>query len=175
MKQFVGQTADGAYRIVIEGSALQAIDKMCAAAGTRETGGILVGRYTNDNTTALVLEATAPPNDSRTGGTWFVRGIAGLRQLLARRWSDQTKSHYVGEWHYHPARIVVPSGDDWAQMASIARLPKYQCREPILVIAGQQADELMSRPLRAFVCPVGLGPLELIARQENVAGATEET
>lgn len=162
MTHFVGQTADGAYKLVIEDAPLAAIDRMCASAKGKETGGILIGRYTNDYSTATIMEASEPPQDSRTGATWFNRGVAGLRQLLARRWRASSRSYYLGEWHYHPARVIVPSGEDWAQMASIAEGHEYKCREPILLIAGQPAAAGQHRPFRAFVCPAGQDPAEII-------------
>lgn len=149
------QTADGSYSVVVEAAVLQEIDRFCTAAGKVETGGVLVGRYSEDRTTALVLEATSPPEDSRQGSAWFKRGIAGLRALLKRRWNARERTYYLGEWHYHPARQVVPSGDDFAQMASIARTNHYRCREPLMMIFGaaRAPTGTRTRTVRTFVCP----------------------
>lgn len=163
MKRFVGQTCEGDFRVIVERSTLEAINRLCTIAGNKETGGILIGRYTDDNATAVILEATPPPADSKDGSTWFVRGFAGLRQLLLQRWRSKDRSYYVGEWHYHPANVIVPSDDDWTQMDSIARAPEYRCSEPILLIAGKSRRNSTSRPLRAFVCPIDQFPKELIA------------
>lgn len=156
-----GQTADGSYLVVVDPEVLKAIDGFCSAAGRAETGGVLVGRYSDDRTTAIVVEATAPPPDSRRGTTWFKRGVAGLRALLKRRWSARERTYYLGEWHYHPARDVVPSGDDFDQMASISSANHYRCREPLMMIFGAARTADDERAFRIFVCPVGEPPAEV--------------
>jgi hypothetical protein len=85
---------------------------------------------------AIVYEVTPPPTDSRRGRTWFNRGVAGLRDMLARRWRAKHRTHYLGEWHCHPASIIVPSAEDFSQMVTIAKADEYKCREPLLVILG---------------------------------------
>lgn len=155
------QTADGSYSVVVEAAVLQEIDRFCTAAGKVETGGVLVGRYSEDRTTALVLEVTSPPADSRQGSAWFKRGIAGLRALLRRRWNARERTYYLGEWHFHPARTVVPSGDDFEQMASIARTNDYRCREPLMMIFGAARAANGVRTARMFVCPADEPPAEV--------------
>src|SRR4051794_5631493 len=99
MKGWYGWTRDGAYGLRIEASALREVDRMCCAARSIETGGILVGRYSPDLSVAIVREATPPPSDSLQGRSWFNRGIAGLREMLAQRWGAKERTHYLGEWH----------------------------------------------------------------------------
>ena len=138
---------------------MRQIDRECSRSVSVETGGILVGHYTEDGSTAIVTEPLPPPKDSARGGSWFRRGVAGLRGLLAERWESERRSYYVGEWHYHPAGIVEPSGDDLAQMHSIKADPRYRCLEPIMVIVGQ-ARRGENRPVRAFIFPQDSGHIE---------------
>jgi hypothetical protein len=49
---------DGIFGIVIEPKVIRQIDRLCIAAGDSETGGILIGRYTEDRSTAIIAEAT---------------------------------------------------------------------------------------------------------------------
>lgn len=158
-----GWTDDGQYGLRIEATVLLNVDGMCSGAGDRETGGILVGSYSPDRSLALVKEATPPPLDSRWGRSWFKRGVTGLRELLLRRWRARESTYYLGEWHYHPASIVVPSTDDFSQMTQIARAADYNCREPLLVIFGA-ARKGDARLLRAFVCQAQGEPAELLVR-----------
>jgi hypothetical protein len=142
------------FALRIAAEAWQQIDRECGRSGEFETGGILVGHYTNDRSTAFVTEALLPPNDSTRSTNWFHRGVAGLRGLLAKRWKSEFRTFYIGEWHYHPARVVEPSGDDMAQMYTINADPLYQCREPLMIILGQGENGGV-RPVRAFVFPRG--------------------
>jgi integrative and conjugative element protein (TIGR02256 family) len=156
-----GKTPDGEYGLRLETPVLRDLDRMCGESGWTETGGVLIGRYSADRTLAIVGEATPPPADSRRGRSWFHRGVTGLRETLARRWRSPERTHYLGEWHFHPADVVVPSADDFSQMEQIALSRRYQCREPILLIVGAGEGSAV-RPLRAFVCPAAAEPKELL-------------
>jgi hypothetical protein len=60
---------------------MEQIDRECARSGDVETGGVLVGHYTGDESTAVITEALPPLKDSARGRSWFHRGVAGLRGL----------------------------------------------------------------------------------------------
>lgn len=160
MMLWEGRTSDGTYGLRIEASALRHLQRMCRDAGLVETGGVLVGRYSADLAVAVVREATPPPSDSRRGRSRFDRGVAGLREMLARRWRSKDRTYYLGEWHFHPAPFIVPSADDFSQMIQIAHAAEYKCREPLLVIFGA-SNHKGAPALRAFVCPAGRAPMEL--------------
>ena len=162
MTSWSARTKDGSHSLIVDADALREIDSICSAAGDIETGGVLIGRYSANGTTATILEATAPPSDSQQGHTWFNRGSAGLRKTLQQRWRNKERSYYIGEWHFHPAAHVVPSADDFSQMAQIANANQYKCREPLLLIFGAAKNQSGQRVVRAFVCPAGDLPIELI-------------
>jgi integrative and conjugative element protein (TIGR02256 family) len=161
MMGWIGRTIDGEFKIQIETSVLQSLEHFCMQSDRRETGGILVGRYSDDLAVAIVREATPPPSDSRFGRSWFVRGIRGLREILAKKWSASERTYYIGEWHFHPASRVEPSADDFQQMVEIGHAMKYDCREPLLIILGSSRRK-GNRDLRAFVCPAGSAPREFV-------------
>lgn len=159
MTDWEGWTADGAYGGRTGASVLRALDQMCRDAGDVETGGVLIGRYADDLRVAEILEATMPPPDSLRGHSWFTRGVGGLHALLEKRWRAKRRTHYLGEWHFHPADVIVPSSVDFAQMATIAHADDYRCREPLLLIVGRDIGS--RRSIRVFVCPRGEMPREL--------------
>lgn len=117
--------------------ALDVIRKQALVSGRDETGGILIGRYHNDGSIAVVTGATAGPTDSVSGTTWFQRGVRGLRELLRDRWPRG--EYYLGEWHSHPGGAPDPSRDDFREMRSISIDSSYRCPKPLLVIAGTSA------------------------------------
>lgn len=142
------------YALRVTAASWQQIDRECDQSGEIETGGILVGHYTPDNLTAVVTEALPPPKDSARGRSWFHRGVAGLHRLLAKRWENQIRTYYIGEWHYHPAIRVEPSHVDLGQMYGINVDLRFCCKEPVMLIVGQ-AQHVDERPVRAFVFPQG--------------------
>lgn len=144
-------TTGSEYRMLLTRAVWNAICRHCGKNEGLETGGILMGYYTDDQRTAVVTEATPPPSDSKSGGTWFQRGVAGLQRLLRRRWVQRNRRYYLGEWHFHPALVVEPSGDDIRQMFRISEAETYNCPEPIMLIAGRAVNG--ERRCRAFVFP----------------------
>lgn len=158
-------TEQGEYALQVEPKAWRRIERECLRAHPQETGGVLIGYYTEDRQTAVVTEASGPPRDSRHGKNWFIRGVAGLKKTLARRWIQPARTHYLGEWHYHPASELKPSPDDIDQMEQISEATNYCCREPIMVILGEARHG--RRPARAFVFPRGRAHLEFWALQDE--------
>ncbi len=104
-------------------------------ANRKETGGILIGKYTDDLSRAIISLVSGPPSDSKSGRTWFIRGINGLRKLLDKCYKS-AGSYYLGEWHFHPFASPSPSTQDIQQMLAIAKDRKYNCPEPIMIILG---------------------------------------
>lgn len=104
----------------------------CRNSHKKETGGILVGRYLK-RTTAEILEALSPPIDSVGTTSTFYRGTFSLSRELTSRWT-KTRSHYIGEWHYHPYGNGQPSYRDITQMIDFAREADMQSPIPIMVI-----------------------------------------
>lgn len=127
-------SADAAAAVSIEDSAIAVIVATCQRAGGRETGGVLVGRYSDLLDHAVISEATPPPADSSRFPAAFVRGIRGLSALLKVRW--RRHQHYLGEWHFHPGGSPQPSPQDLKQMRAFAAAPEHQCPRPILVVLG---------------------------------------
>lgn len=160
MKAWKGSTEDGTYSVELHPAVLGALDRYCRDAGLVETGGILIGCYSDDLALALVREATPPPIDSKRGRSWFVRGVSGLNEMLGKRWRAKERTFYIGEWHFHPARHVEPSGEDFAQMNAISRARENECSVPLLLIFGATRQG-GHRTFRAFVCPAEGAPLEV--------------
>jgi len=125
-------SSDGSHNIVLMPGAWKGIVYFCEKNRHRETGGILIGYYTDDLITAVITEISYPPRDSKSGYAWFYRGIAGLKQLLIQRWKEPIPCYYLGEWHYHPTKDVEPSMNDIDQMIKISSDENYNCREPVV-------------------------------------------
>jgi proteasome lid subunit RPN8/RPN11 len=152
MIDFVFSSQDGSFRMVLPERCLREARRYSASSGSAETGGILVGRYSEDLRTAHVIRALGPPSDSRRGPAWFVRGVRGLQRALVRLWRNH--EYYLGEWHYHPG-APNPSSTDVTQISTIAASEDYRCPEPILCIIGT------GERIRCFVAAGAKGCVEL--------------
>jgi integrative and conjugative element protein (TIGR02256 family) len=134
------RSADGCFALRIPGKLLERMLEQCARTGHRETGGILVGRYSEDHRVAEVTAVSGSPSDSSSCRTSFVRGIKGLGRWLRKLWSGH-RDYYLGEWHFHPGAMPQPSEVDSSTMFGIAGSEVCKCPEPILFLIGDSVSE----------------------------------
>lgn len=146
-------SSDRRFGVMLTQTIITDLQYQCTKAGNKETGGIMIGRYSESLKGAVVSSITGPPPDSKAGKTWFERGVIGLRTILDRRFKE-SKTYYLGEWHFHPFATPTPSYQDRRQMKSIARDKKYNCPEPILLILGGNPS-LITPSIKVFVFPMG--------------------
>ena len=105
----------------------------CKSSYPYECGGILIGYYIEDRTTAVVTEITDQIGKHRSR---FSREESGLIKLLTKLWSKGY--YYIGEWHYHPDNSPRPSNIDLITMRKLSMCNELKCPEPILMIIGDK-------------------------------------
>jgi integrative and conjugative element protein (TIGR02256 family) len=150
---------NGEYQLLITETAWNTFETECNKAERIETGGILIGYYYDDKSTAVITDATPPPVDSVSGTSWFQRGISGLKKLLFERWLNKDqRQYYLGEWHYHPTTLLEPSSMDLNQMSLINQTIEYHCKQPIMILLGERLTG--TRQIRVYIFPFGRQPQE---------------
>ena len=128
------ESADGLYGVRISSLILKNLHDLCSESYPYETGGILIGRYSEDLTWAIITSITNAPMASRHTPCLFVRSNQGVLAQLKGLWKwDQ---YYLGEWHYHPNASPKPSGLDSKTMFNLSKNKSLHCPEPILFIVG---------------------------------------
>lgn len=118
------------------------IYQYCNESYPNETGGILIGRYKEENV-AEIIKITGPTSDSKKDRANFFRGTKGINKLLKELWKEGL--YYLGEWHFHPNGVFVPSRIDVQTMKSIANNSKYNCPEPILILVAGSPKNYMEQ------------------------------
>ncbi len=151
---------DGRFKVSLSKDVISQLKSIIKDAKNFETGGIILGSYTQDRLVANVKHITGPPKDSEFGPTWFRRGVKGLQKLLDKHW--KRKEYYLGEWHYHPNASANPSMQDIVQMHQISNAKVYHCPEPILLIIG---GDFQNYEIRIFI---SLGNQKLIEPKTNM-------
>ncbi|MDR7855520.1 Mov34/MPN/PAD-1 family protein [Tissierella sp.] len=136
MSDLFFQDKNQLYSINLNKIAYEKMLKYCTKSNPYETGGILLGNYSADQSTANILQATPPPKNSKHLKCNFCRGTDGLQKVLDSAWIQG--QYYIGEWHYHPNSLPIPSSTDINQMISLANDKKLMCPEPILIIIGER-------------------------------------
>lgn len=122
------------YYINLSREAYEQMLHYCNESNPYETGGILIGNYSLDQTTANILQITPPPKNSKHAKCKFHRSSSGLKQILDAAWNQG--KYYLGEWHYHPNALSFPSRTDKTQMMNLSQNKQLNCPEPILIIIG---------------------------------------
>ncbi len=155
---------DRAFGLKVPAKALSRVLELSRGAVPKETGGVLVGYYTDTQDCAVVTGVSAAPPDSRSGKNFFVRGTAGLQRWLDRLWRSERR-FYLGDWHSHPDEEPLPSPMDRAQLETIANDESRKCPEPVLLIVGGSASNV--RDVRAYVFPRGHSLIRLSRQEDN--------
>ncbi len=163
------RSGDRRFGLLMPGGIIAEVLRRCRDADGLETGGVLVGKYTDALDCAVVTHASGAPTDSRRGRAWFRRGTRGLQRWLDRLWGRE-RLYYLGEWHFHPGAEAEPSGTDRKQMQSIAESEQYLCPQPVLLIIGSHPAGHWEA--RAFVYQRG-GSSEELLRVEDSEPAAE--
>jgi integrative and conjugative element protein (TIGR02256 family) len=154
------RSADGRFNLELPGPVIDEMLEHCALSYPLETGGILVGHYSDDSRFAHVTDLVSAPRDSVSSRFSFQRGVRGVQKFLNQMWPR--RRYYLGEWHFHPDGSASPSGTDANQMRSIAYAGSYHCPEPVLLILGGNPPEQFTLEsyvfLRGTSDVVALGP-----------------
>ncbi|PKL68978.1 MAG: hypothetical protein CVV28_02355 [Methanobacteriales archaeon HGW-Methanobacteriales-1] len=139
---------DEVFSVEIMDYVLQAIRYECNKAGILETGGILLGNYSVDNSTAIINRMTGPPKDSEHSTHGFYRGIEGIQEIMDYEYKQGKR--YIGDWHFHPNNSSKPSFVDDNEMIRIANDECVNCPEPILLIVGGIPDNEFELSIQVY-------------------------
>lgn len=116
---------------------MDAIRRMAEEAAPRETGGTLVGRYSDDGREALVTAALEAKTGARRRRTRFYRPPDDVDDQLERVYrASGGRTHYLGEWHTHPRAAPTPSPTDLDALRELARSRNVAADTPVMIIVG---------------------------------------
>ena len=119
--------------LVIDNELVQQIADHGTKKYPNEFGGLLLGRYANNNKT-VVIEETLLPKKYKSSRYFFERGSEGLKESLELSYSAIPSLMYVGEWHTHPDNPAKPSPTDLKAMSELADDTNVLITNPILMI-----------------------------------------
>ncbi len=128
---------DRGCSVHIPGEVLAAMRKMAADLKPRETGGTLVGHYSEDRLEAFVTCALEAKAGARKQRARFYRPPDNVDGQLARIYQEsEGLTHYLGEWHTHPDAGPMPSPTDLSTLRGLAKSRSVATDTPFLVILG---------------------------------------
>lgn len=110
---------------------------LAIAALPNETGGTLVGHYSDDLREAHIEQVLGASCNSKSGFSWFYDPPDKVDGQLATIYSESNgATYYLGEWHTHPGNSPTPSSIDLVVLRRLARSEEVATNTPILIILG---------------------------------------
>lgn len=127
--------------LVVGWLARGALNEMLREAESRdplETGGVLLGYWTVDDSHVVITHATGPGPDARHGRTTFRPDTSFQERVVAEIYAGSGRRvTYLGDWHTHPGGSVELSAVDKRTLHGIAKAPEARTEKPIMaVLAG---------------------------------------
>jgi len=130
-------------KVVLSVSSFEAVLSSARAALPNETGGTLVGKYSDEGCTATITHPYQARKGAHAGRNWFFRPSDDvdptLRDLLNKK---RDALHYLGEWHSHPGAKPLPSVRDIRTLQGLAHSPDVASDTPLLLILGGNLNRL---------------------------------
>ncbi len=137
-RDLIFQSEDKAFSLQISYDKMELMRNTCKKSFPNETGGILIGHYSEDCKVAIVTQILGPPRGSSHFKSSFVRCGKSLLPILDKLWKKN--QYYLGEWHFHPSASPNPSSTDLSTMKNLSKTKELHCPEPIMIIIGGNAD-----------------------------------
>lgn len=115
-----------------------AMQNMAVNSKPRETGGTLVGHYSEDLREAFVTRVLEANIGARKQRARFYRPPDEVDGQLARIYKESGGlTHYLGEWHTHPDATSTPSSKDLSTLSGLAKSRSVATDTPFMVILGE--------------------------------------
>ncbi len=145
----------GGWEIALDAGLVRRIQHMRDVRLPSETGGVLFGLVDIPRKRIHLVDASSAPADSDEQPSGFVRGVAGVEELMDRvRQRTGGQVRYVGEWHSHPPRSSArPSPTDGRQIDWLAALMGMDSMPALMVIAAERELAVIFANERAEAVP----------------------
>jgi integrative and conjugative element protein (TIGR02256 family) len=142
------EAALGEWTVAVSADLIKGVAADRREAGPLETGGVLVGTWDRVRKRVYVVGHYAPPPDSVSEMTGFVRGASGVYQTLEtvqRRTAGNLT--YIGEWHTHPpGHRSQPSAHDRILLRWIGDVLVYLDVPALMLIVGEDGVRVVMGP-----------------------------
>ena len=123
--------------VAVLATALRELKRQVRDALPNETGGTLVGRYSDNLRVACVERVIGVRIGGQQGRSWFYRPPDSIDGQLAEIYARSGgRTYYLGEWHSHPGAHPRPSTTDLNTLIGLARSRSVATDTPVLIVAG---------------------------------------
>ncbi len=125
----------GEVRIVVLSDVIARMKQEAIRVGDLETGGVLLGKWSDDGKTLTVTEATSPGPHAIHQEHGFIRDREYCQGQIDRIHSASTGTiDYIGEWHRHGRLGTTPSPTDRESILGLVESSNYDLETALLII-----------------------------------------
>ena len=118
----------------IASQVLRSICQEATATAPLETGGILLGYWSESPVAPVITYAIGPGPAAKHERSRFVPDHEFHEIEVARLWNSNPAIQYLGDWHSHPGAAGYLSEPDFATLRRIAKSRKARAPRPLMVI-----------------------------------------
>lgn len=126
--------------LMINDSLLERLTQVALQNYPHESGGFLVGYYSQDFMTLHITDFILP-QQQKSSSFLFERSIIGIKEIFNKLFVTK-KYYYIGEWHTHPDGSSMYSHTDLKAMIEIATCKTVNITNPILLILSVNKNKL---------------------------------
>lgn len=126
--------------LMIDDSLLERLTQVALQNYPNESGGFLVGYYSQDFMTLHITDFILP-QQQKSSSFLFERSIIGIKEIFNKLFVTK-KCYYIGEWHTHPDGSSMYSQTDLKAMIEIATCKTVNITNPILLILSVSKNKL---------------------------------
>ncbi|MDW7644815.1 MAG: Mov34/MPN/PAD-1 family protein [Desulfuromonadales bacterium] len=119
-----------------------------------ETGGLLVGYFSRDNTEIVATGMVGPGLNAVHGECFFSPDEDYQREEMGRIYDEKDgQIFYLGDWHTHPSGPGILSGKDKKALRNIARFPDNYVDNPSMLVLYGNVNQWRPRAWRISGSP----------------------
>lgn len=159
-------------KIWMENNVYQEIVAEANMRAPLETGGLLVGYFSRDNSEVVVTQMVGPGAKAIHERYMFSPDEDYHRERMGEIYDEKDGGiFYLGDWHTHPLGDGYLSSRDKAALKNIARFPDNYVNNPVMVILSGDMNNWSLSAWR--ICRVRLSPfcsyrnLEIVMYDES--------
>lgn len=150
-KTYTFNFKSGKLKVLLNQYLLKKLSRLAKTNFPNETGGTLLGHYTNSMKIAIITEIIKSGKNTKTSPVSFIRPSDHDNSMENKKIiRAKGKLFYLGEWHSHPKGNPRPSHNDLKSLVGLATHPGVPADTPIMLIIGYD----LSPDLKNLTCSV---------------------
>lgn len=128
-------------KLVLEDNALNEIYKYEPENYLHENGGILLGKFNNEENIYVITNVSSTNLKDKKGKNFFIRNKKQAQSIINEIWrQSKGEINYLGEWHTHRENHPSPSFIDKQLVKQMINNKNVEIKNVFMVILGKRKE-----------------------------------